>query len=402
MPSETDFWNDVAAQFSANPADAGSQTSGKAGTAEGATNFEMRGNGQIAKTYLEGMIATHKDGTRRANIMGVIKSFVAEVLKLGTTDISSLFTTSISSRQSFLRNPETPLLNLIEMAPGEQFVVDDWLYRITERRRGADLASQVNPEDNISTVLHQTVYSEKYNVLAFWGDPVSVTFIARAQAGQQNPTIDLLRREMDDEVRAIRRRKNFDYWNSVLQANFTPPNVTTVGGIISRILTNNLACGGMDLSEALLEAAILLIADQIGYSGQKLLFTDSTQVGSVRLIEINRYGGNNPVAFEQYNQMLAADFAKYKMLIDRIFEPNIGPVIPVCHDRQMPNNQSVLMSIDPDYCVKEAKFKIGDEFGPWMFVRPVYNLNETVFVMDGATLDDPAEETKVLLDNHKV
>lgn len=393
---ETEFYADVAKSF-ADSTPVGTAGDGAGMTAGGIT----KGTGSMsrAKSFGESMYESHPDSMRRNNIQKTLNSFLLDKMKLGTTDIGALLVTSISPRMAFIRNEETPLLNLFESAPGPELLVDDWQYRVVERRQGTVRASQVNPEASpLTTTTLQSVRTEKFNTLGFWGDPISVSFVATAQAEQQQG-VNLLRQEMDSQVLRIRKRMNYDYWNSVRQQSFAPQNTPAIGGLISRITTNTDSIGGIDLTALLLEGYNALVGAQVGFNVQKMLFGDPRQMGAVRTIEIARYGGSNQTSYLEWNRVMKEQFSQYRVPVDRVYEFNIGPAMPVAHDTDLPSGVAVILTINPDYIPRPVNFQIGGQVGPWMFVRPVYDLKETVFVLNGGTLDDPAEETRVLIQN---
>ena len=384
-----DFYNDLELTFGGG--DAASANPGQTTTAPSGKKIGPA----KAPPFLKAVLGDYRNAHKANEMITGIKNFVGATMKIGTSDVGSLLESTIGPREAFVRNEETPLLNLYEADDAEELYTDDWVYRIPERRQGNARATRVNPEATLSTTDHATVRTFKLNSLAFWGDPVSQTFVAGAQVGAQRPGENLLRKEIDAEILAIRKAKNYDYWNSSVSYDFTPPNVTTVGGLVSRIQTNTNSISSANLSDVFLNQGVDAIATPIGYRAQKVLFCDPANVQVIRAIEINRYGGNNPVAFMEYNATLAKTFAAYNIEHDRIWESGTGKVVPIVHDQDL-SATAVMMTIVPEYRPRQARFRIGGEPGPWMFVRPVYDLKETVFILDGGSVDDPAEETRYL------
>jgi hypothetical protein len=377
-----------------------------AGEHSQAWNVNNGGNGvpdpgaiPYAKTFTESMFVTYTNSIKRHEIVSGLKHFVGEQMDFATTDIGPLLISTLSQRVPFIINRETQLLNMMDAAPGQMLFVDDWMYRCRKINQGATRASRVNLEAPLSTTSHVVTFAQQLNILSFWGDPISLTFVARAQNRGQNTGLDLLKLLADAEMQAIRKAINNDAWNGVIQPNFVPPNVTEMGGLIGRIETNIVSNGNIDLAAADIEEVLDDVSYQIG-DKQCALFVNRDEVGSVRVIETNRYGGNNPRVFADYNNELAAKFTQYKIAYDRIYDPDVGGfALPVIHDRDLPSGTQVLMSIEPEFTPKFAHFVIDGQIGPWMWVRPVYDANETVFIADGGTMDDAGEETRAIILN---
>jgi hypothetical protein len=343
-----------------------------------------------------GKALSEMGSTERQICMAAVSNIMRQ--KTGSGDVTSLLVTSISERDVYIRNEETQLLNLMNSYNGPKLEVKDWAYRIPERRNQGP-ASRLNPESSpLTTTAKSTLRSEKYNTLAFWGDPVTTSIVSEAMVRNQTG-IDIQQQDIDDEMLNIRKAKNYDYWNGIEQKSFAPQNIPVVGGLLSRIFTNNYNAGAANLTDTGLQTAASAIGSAIGQStGLKVLFTDNTQVGAVRAFEIARYSGNNPMAFWEYNKTIAQKFAAYNINFDRIYDSLYGP-IPVLHDKDLPAGYAVMMTLDPAYMVREAGFKIGGQFGPWSFIRVQYDLKNTEFILDGSTLDDPAEEAKAVIYN---
>lgn len=393
---ETQYYSDVAMQFGDAETPVGSngnlELSGGA-SAKGGNSSAAMG----AQPWSKRMYDTFRDGVKRSRMESAIKTVA--ISKIGTGDIGALFTTSIAERMPWIRNEETPLLNMMEMTPGEDLIIDDWMRRSVERRQGQIRASNINPEATLPNYV-DSIYSERYNTLAFWGDPVTSTFVGSAQAKKQRG-VDTLKNDVDSELLRIRKAKNFDYWNSIEQKLFTGTNITKIGGLLSRINTNTGSAGSGDISDTLLNTANNAIATALGYKGINALFINSRGINAIRGIEIARYGGSNQISYLEWNKVMSEQFSAYSLNPDRIFEPGVGPVVPCFHENDLPSSpaMAVMMRIEKDYMPRPVGFQLGEEFGPWLFVRPVFSLRESVMVLDGGTVDDPAEESRFLFTN---
>lgn len=394
------YYSDISKQFAAQPP-VGAAGAGADLTEGHGDGTQAQAAGPRAATFGEQLRDTYRDGAQRQAILNGVKSFMLEKALMGTGDVTSLLTTSISPRFNFLRKEETPLLNLLESIPGPMLTIDDWVRRIVDRTLGTQYASDINPEQvPLSPALLQTVRTQKLQTLQFWGDPVAVSFVAQSQVGQQQPGIDLLQEEVDAELLRIRKAMNKGYWQNIEQTNYTPPNVTKLGGLISRTVTNTDNLGGADITADDMELYNDTI-DQVVGSVQKFLFANRTQMGSIRTIEIARYGGNQPVAYMEWVRAMKDQIMNFSIPVDRVYEPNIGPAIPCAHDDDLPTGTAFLMAVDPRYVPRPVNFMLRGQVGPWLFVKPPlstsYELRESVLVMHGGTIDDPAESTRQLI-----
>lgn len=331
----------------------------------------------------------------RSIAKSAIETFARE--KIGTGDVTSLLTTSISERDVYIRSVQTPLLNFMD-SMGPKLVVNDWTYKISERR-GPGMASRVNPETGaLSRVNKATARTEKYNQLAFWGDPVQTSIISREMVEQQRG-INIHQQDVDAEYDAIRIAKEYDFWNGVEQRSFAAYNVPVVGGLLSRTFTNNTNAGGGVVTDAELQALCTQIGDFTDQGELKLAFGDINSAVAIRAMEITRFNGNNPMSFYQYNQIMAQKWASYGLNIDQMYYPVIGPPVPFLHTKYLPAGYIYIITVNPNFVPREAGFKIGGEFGAWLFAKVNYEFVDTSFVLDGGTIDDPAEECRGSLFN---
>lgn len=389
------FYEDIAKQF-AGPSPVGAAAAGADVTAGHSAAMQGQGNWQRAKSYGESMLDSYPDGTKRHVLNSIIKSYLLYKSKLGTGDVSGLLNTSISPRFTFIRKTETIGLNIVESIPGPMLVVNDWTRRIVDRHIGTVRAGKINPEAvPLNPALLQTVRSQKLNTLAFYGDAVAASFVAQSMVGQQQPGTNLLQEETDAEMQRMRNALNYDIWNSIEQSNFTPPNVTEFGGLISRIVTNTDDLGGADIDADDLEEMSNTIEGVVS-GAKKLVVSNRRQVGNVRTIEVARYGGQTPLSYIAWADRLRTEFL---VPVDKMFEPSTGPAIGCVHDDDIGNNV-LMMSIEPEHAPRLAYFLIDGQPGPHLFVKPPlstsYELRESALVLMGVTLDDPAEDTKFL------
>lgn len=385
MVEQAQFYGDIAKEFS--------DDSIRAAATSTAPLTEGVRQGGGAMTYGKAMLLSYPDGARRMRVEKHFQAFVAQ--KIGTSDINPLLITSLSARQSFIRRKETVLLNLMESAPGQMLVVDDYVYKVIERRQGTIYASRLNPEvTTVGKTELSVLYGQKFNALGFWGDPVGVRFVTGAQAAQQQQ-IDLLQEQADAEQVRIRLAKNQDYWSGVQQDSFAANAVPQVGGLLNRITVNTLAMGDADLDTTTLEKERRTIATNIGYQPQVMIFAGDKQVDITRKIEIQRYGGANQVAYMRWESEMKARLQKANVPVDRLYEFTQGPPAPVSHDFEIPQDTVVMLTVEDDFIPREARFLIGGQPGPWMWVRQVEDIRDSVFIADGGTMDDPGDETKM-------
>jgi len=393
-----DFYAEMVKQFADNaPAGVAEASKGGSGATEGGWtgNAQSQGNAvRKAKSFDQAMFESHPDSIKRERVTKAFLGFVQNHMKLGTSDIGPLLATSIAPQMTFVRNEETPIKNLCEQATGPELVVDDMVWRTITAYQGLGRrASRVNMEAPLSTASVQPTFQESFNALSFYGDPVSTSFIASAQAEQQRG-LDTLKFMIDSELLAINKAINYDTWNGQIQTSFAPDSIPQFRGIL-QACTQTAGLSGLGIGAAAIETVLANnLVPYVGHHTQKVLFVTDANSANIRSIEIARYGGNNPVAYAQSQAVLAARFAEYKIPVSRVFEPANGPPIPAVVDVDLValagGNNAVLLTIDPQYMPRYAYFHINGEVGPWMFVRPNYNLFTTVFVAHGLTLNNPA------------
>lgn len=356
-----------------------------------------RGGAAVAEKavpFAKAMMVSYPDGTKRHAIEQSMKAFVGDKLKIGTTEVNPLLVSSVNPRYTWIRNEETQTLNLLEAAPGPELYCDDYVRKINERRQGAVRAARVNPEAPISTTPINSVRTENFNTLAFWGDLVEVTFMAQAQVEQQiNQDTEML--EMDSVMLSIRKAVNYDVINGIQQGSFAGTNIPQIGGLVERILTNTQACGNADMSDAFMRPNIRKIQNAIGSQLAKVLVCNMKQTEVIWGLDRGLWAGNDPMSYYNYNKVLGARLQAASVMVERIYEPGVGPPVGIIHDEDMGTN-AIMLTLTRDFWPQLAYFRLMGKKGPWAFVRPVYDLKKSVFCMHGATMDDAGEESRVL------
>lgn len=395
------FYSDLQKKFSDISASGGSATTATAGKDASAERGNWEGNQRKSQHNAPVMrfgkaLSLMTDTAERNLAKEAIEAFARA--KTGSGDVTSLLTTSISERDAYIRNDETPFLNFLEsFGP---LTVNDWTYRIPERRAMGP-AARINPESQaLARNFKASSRTQRTNTLAFWGDPVRTSVVSREMVSQQGGP-DIHQQDIDGEYVAIRQAKEYDYLNGIEQRSFAPYNVPVVGGLLSRIYTHNVNATSGTVTDSELAGLLTAIGTGIGQGQYKVAFTDVANIAAVRAIEIGRYNGNNPMAYKDYNASLAAQYSQYKIPIARLFDPAIGPPLPLVHTSYLPAGYMIVITVNPAYVPREARFKIGGEYGPHLFVKTGYELEfyDTAFVIDGGTLDDPGEETRGVLYN---
>lgn len=366
-------------------------------SAEVASNKAGTATIQKAKAFDQNMYEEYPDSVKRAGITNAVKAFVGQKLKLGTTEVGPLLVNSVAPRYAWIRNEETQTLNIVESAPGPEIYVDSYVREIVERRQGKVRAAQVNPEAAVTTTPTNSVREQKFNATAFWGDLVEVTFIVAAQAGEQkNLSVEM--EEMDSVLLSISKAINYDLLNGIRQMSFAGTNIPTIGGLGERILSNTDTAGTADISDAVLRPLIRKVQRAVGSQLPKLLICNMRQCEVIWGLHRGLWSGNDPMSYFNYYQELGKRLKDAGVMIDKIYEPGVGPPIGVVHDEDAGTNM-FLLTLTQMYWPQMAYFRIGGKKGPWAFVRPVYDLKRSVFCMHGASFDDPGEESRALVTN---
>ena len=341
----------------------------------------------------EHMYRDYRDSYERKGVMDRIEFWASK--ELDTADITSLLAATIAPRISVQRQTETKFRNICDAQPGPKPIISDWLYRIREERIGNQYAPPFNPDGNIPAD-DQAIRAQMYNSLMFVGETLRQSIIASNMASVQ-ADVNLMAREMDHCLVRIMKSENRFLLRGVQQSSYAPSAIPQCDGFMTTSNLNVIDIGGVDLSHDWIALGQQLICEtKFGYDVQLCMLTNVRQVGTVRALEIDRYTGNNPMTFEMYNKELAAKFSEYRIPVDRIYEPNTGPPIPVIRETDLPPNTAILFIL---HFPMEAEFTLGGQVGPHTLARYTERLVNLAVCFKGFSGDFPLRESRVVYSN---
>lgn len=364
---------------------------------------ETEAEGQIIeKSHGEYMVEAFPDSVKRKEVSDLMHAEL-DRMKVGTGDITSLLQSTLSKRNELLQFTDTPFSDFMALYEGTREYLSDWLLR-EKHKTFSGLASRVNPEADI-TALNPVAptWHQNVNVLQFVGDPAEASFIADAQADQQD-NADLMQQIIDPVLESIRQRWEYDALLGQRQVNPTPPNVTQMGGVIeaTQTLTYDMGPSPTSVTETKLEEYNKALGMVKSMSSQKAIFTTYETVGDIRDIMIERFSGNNPKSFMDANSVLATKMKTMGLNADGIYQPVAGPPIPVIQCDKLVNTM-LMMILDPKLMPKWVYFKLLGTIGPWLFTdyKKLSKIFNTKFVMDGRSMDRGPEKGRAVITNVK-
>lgn len=372
----------------------------KAATQTDSGTVSLPDKGPKVMTLGKALEASFEDQTRR-------KKFVAEVLEpiftkiVKTPDIGTLRMASISDRMAMKRNEETPFLNFLESQDGGTAIARDYQYQFDEWNLGFDAAAIWDVQGDLPAEA-RSVRPRRSNTITAVGNTMLFSELVLDMVAQQ-ANIDLLAREIDNEVVRIRRKMNsLLLSNTEVKLEAAPaPNFPQLGGFITRSTDYGVDLGGGDFTRTVLQGRVDAIANYgspegLGYGRPLICFCDANQLQVVRDIIISEYNGIYPTDRMAFENSLRARLRDYKVPVQVVFESLPGPVIPFVLDPMLPSGTSILFVADLPRLVK---MYLGGVSGPYVLTRPTTNLTRLDVAFDLFSLEDPLVSSRSVMTN---
>lgn len=373
----------------------------KAVTNNGESSPALAEQGPKVMTLGQALEDAFADSTRR-------KKFVSEVLEpvftkiVKTPDIGTLRMASISDRMAMKRNEETPFLNFLESQDAGIGVARDYQYQFDEWNLGLDAAEIFDVQEDLPGEAKSTRPRRSNTVTAIGNTLLFSELVLDMVAQQAN--IDLLAREIDNEVVRIRRKMNSVLLsNTEVKLESAPsPNFPQLGGFITRSTEYGVDLSGGDFTRTALQGRVDAIANYgsaegLGYNRPLMCFTNAHQLQVVRDIIISEYNGIYPTDRMAFEDSLRRRLRDYRVPVQVVFESLPGPVIPFVLDPMLPANTSVLFVADLPRLVK---MYLGGVAGPYVLTRPTTKLQRLDVAFDLVSLEDPLTASRSVISNH--
>ena len=373
----------------------------KAATSSDSGTAGLPDKGPRVMTLGHALESAFADSSRR-------KKFVNEVLEpiftkiVQTPDIGTLRMASISDRMAMKRNEETPFLNFLEAQDAGIGIARDYQYQFDEWNLGLDAAAIWDVQQDLPAEA-RSVRPRRSNTITAVGNTLLFSELVLDMVAQQ-ANIDLLAREIDNEVVRIRRKMN-----SILLSNTEvkletagSPNFPQLGGFITRSTDYGVDLGGGDFTRTVLQGRVDAIAnfgsaEGLGYGRPLICFTNATQLQVVRDIIISEYNGIFPTDRMAFEDALRRRLRDYRVPVQVVFESLPGPVIPFVLDPMLPANTSILFVADLPRLVK---MYLGGVAGPYVLTRPTTQLQRLDVAFDLLSLEDPLIPSRSVISNH--
>lgn len=354
--------------------------------------------GLVAKSLIQSMAETL--GAQKAQ--EIIKNVMIPSIKaMGTVDIAPLRAVDLPDSIAMQYNEETRFLDWLKVKPTRSIV--DYQLKIIEERIGVQTSSLFNLDSTTLPSNVQANFGQRFNTLTCTGDTVQISFLAQNINNlQQIGNIDLFENQVAMEAVRIKRKMNQTLLSNTEIVVEAPPLVPQLGGFITRSTNGPIACGGSNLTNALLQQGIDQIATYFGSMGQLALLCNKAQLAVIRDLMINRFPGENSAThLELMRQTLAGVGQEARGLMTNVvYSPYPGAYLPVYFDQDMPANTALLFKTDGGAAPQLAGMSFdGQTFGTHIAMRPYAPMFDLALVFELYSLHDPLVEGRVVFQN---
>lgn len=354
--------------------------------------------GLVAKSLIQSMAETL--GAQKAQ--EIIKNVMIPSIKaMGTVDIAPLRAVDLPDSIAMQYNEETRFLDWLKVKPTRSIV--DYQLKIIEERIGVQTSSLFNLDSTTLPSNVQANFGQRFNTLTCTGDTVQISFLAQNINNlQQIGNIDLFENQVAMEAVRIKRKMNQTLLSNTEIVVEAPPLVPQLGGFITRSTNGPIACGGSNLTNALLQQGIDQIATYFGSMGQLALMCNKAQLAVIRDLMINRFPGETSAAnLELMRQTLAGVGQEARGLMTNVvYSPYPGAYLPVYFDQDMPANTALLFKTDGGAAPQLAGMSFdGQTFGTHIAMRPYAPMFDLALVFELYSLHDPLVEGRVVFQN---
>lgn len=354
--------------------------------------------GLVAKSLIQSMAETL--GAQKAQ--EIIKNVMIPSIKaMGTVDIAPLRAVDLPDSIAMQYNEETRFLDWLKVKPTRSIV--DYQLKILEERIGTQTSSLFNLDSTTLPSNVQANFGQRFNTLTCTGDTVQISFLAQNINNlQQIGNVDLFENQVAMEAVRIKRKMNQTLLSNTEIVVEAPPLVPQLGGFITRSVNGPIACGGSNLTNALLQQGIDQIATYFGSMGQLALLCNKAQLAVIRDLMINRFPGENSAThLELMRQTLAGVGQEARGLMTNVvYSPYPGAYLPVYFDQDMPANTALLFKTDGGAAPQLAGMSFdGQTFGTHIAMRPYAPMFDLALVFELYSLHDPLVEGRVVFQN---
>lgn len=370
-------------------------------TPEGLATNSLQDSGPKVMTLGQSLENAFQDSSRRKRFVNdVLEPIFTKIVK--TPDIGTLRMASISDRMAMKRNEETPFLNFLEAQDAGVGVARDYQYQFDEWNLGLDAADIWDVQEDLPAEARSN-RPRRSNTITAVGNQLLFSELVLDMVAQQS-NIDLLAREIDNEVVRIRRKMNSVLLsNTEVKLESAPsPNFPQLGGFITRSTDYGVDLSGGDFTRSVLQGRVDAIANYgsaegLGYGRPLICFTNAHQLQVVRDIIISEYNGIYPTDRMAFEDSLRRRLRDYRVPVQVVFESLPGPVIPFVLDPMLPTGTSILFVADLPRLVK---MYLGGVAGPYVLTRPTSKLQRLDVAFDLFSLEDPLVPSRSCLSNH--
>ena len=352
----------------------------------------------VAKSIPE--LLAERVGANQAEF--IIKNVMAPSLKsMGTVDIVPLRAVDLPDSVAMQYNEETRFRDFLLTKPVRQ--INDYQLKIIEERIGTQTSSLINLDNTTLPSNVQAAFSQRFNTLTCTGDTVQLSYLAQNINNLQNiGNVALFENQVAMQAVRIKRTENQKLLSNTEVIAEAPPIVPQLGGFITRSTNGPIACGGSNLTNALLQQGIDQIAGYFGSMGQLALFCNKAQLAVIRDLMINRFPGeNSSVHLELMRSTLAGVGQSARGLMTNVvYSPYPGAYLPVYFDQDMPANTAILFKTDGGANPQMAGMSFdGQNTGVHIAMRPYAPMFDLALVFSLFSLHDPLVEGRVVFQN---
>lgn len=331
----------------------------------------------------------------------IIKNIMAPSLKsIGTVDIMPLRAVDLPSSVARQYNAETRFSDWLYQKPVRQ--INDYQMKIIENYIGTQTSGLFNLDTLTLPNNVQSSFGQRFNTLTCTGDTIQISYLAQNINNLQGiGDVSLFENEVAMEAVRIARKKNQMFLVNTEVLPETQGFVPQLGGFITRSTNGPIACGGSNLTNALLQQGVDQIASVFGSTEQLALFCNKAQLAVIRDLMINRFPGENSATHLQLMRETLAGVGEggRGLLTNVVYSPYPGNYIPVYFDQDMPANTAILFRTSGDAAPQAAGMSFNGQGGTHIAMRPYAPMYDLALVFELFSLCDPLVAGRVVYQN---
>lgn len=355
--------------------------------------------GELASKSVVEQLVKQFGGTQEAQY--VIKHVMAPALKsIGTVDIMPLRAVDLPDSIARQANAETRFSNWLYAKPTRQ--INDYQMKIIENYIGTQTSGLINLDNTTLPANVQSSFGQRFNTLTCTGDTIQISYLAQNINNLQGiGDVSLFENEVQMEAIRIARKKNQTFLVNTEVLPETAGFVPQLGGFITRSTNGPIACGGSNLTNALLQQGIDQIATYFGSQEQLALFCNKAQLAVIRDLMVNRFPGENSATHLQLMRetLAGVDQSARGLMTNVVYSPYPGNYVPVYFDQDMPANTAVLFRTSDDAAPRAAGMSFNGQGGTHIAMRPYAAMFDLALVFELYSLHDPLVVGRVVYNN---